>query len=58
MSHFIGVGIFWIDLNRIDLGCWRYTLIEWCFVISIEVSSDHSQLRCMGFDGSHYRESD
>ena len=26
MSHFVGVGIFWIDLNRTDLGCWRLTL--------------------------------
>ena len=25
------------------------SLLEWCFVISIEVSSDHSQLRCTGF---------
>ena len=29
------------------------SLLEWCFVISIEVSSDHSQLRCTGFAGSH-----
>ena len=26
MSNFIGVGIFWIGLNRADLGCWRLTL--------------------------------
>ena len=26
MSNFIGVGIFWIGLNRTDLGCWRLTL--------------------------------
>ena len=32
--------------------------LEWCFVISIEVSSDHSQLRCTGFAGSHEHESD
>ena len=25
MSHFVGVGIFWIDLNQTDLGCWRLT---------------------------------
>ena len=29
------------------------SLQEWCFIISIEVSSDHSQLRCTGFAGSH-----
>ena len=26
MSNFMGVGIFWIGLNRTDLGCWRLTL--------------------------------
>ena len=26
MSHFMGVGIFRIGLNRTDLGCWRLTL--------------------------------
>ena len=26
MSHFVGVGIFWTDLNRTDHGCWRLTL--------------------------------
>ena len=26
MSNFMGVGIFWIGLNRADLGCWRLTL--------------------------------
>ena len=25
MSNFMGVGIFWIGLNRADLGCWRLT---------------------------------
>ena len=25
MCHFVGVGIFWIDPNRTDLGCWRLT---------------------------------
>ena len=29
------------------------SLSEWCFIISIGVSSDHSHLRCMGFAGSH-----
>ena len=29
------------------------SLLEWCFIISIGVSSDHSQLRCRGFVGSH-----
>ena len=28
MSHFIGVGIFRIGLNRPDLGCWQLTLNE------------------------------
>ena len=22
MSHFVVVGVFWIDLNRTDLSCW------------------------------------
>ena len=26
MSNFMGVGIFWIGLNRADLGCWGLTL--------------------------------
>ena len=26
MSNFMGVGVFWIGLNRADLGCWRLTL--------------------------------
>ena len=26
MSNFMGVGIFWIGLNRAGLGCWRLTL--------------------------------
>ena len=30
-----------------------YSILEWCFVISVGVSSDHSQLRCTGFAGSH-----
>ena len=25
------------------------SLLEWCLIISIEVSGDHSQLRCRGF---------
>ena len=29
MSNFMGVGIFWIGLNRADLGCWRLTLRAW-----------------------------
>ena len=32
--------------------------VEWCFIISIGVSSYHSQLRCTGFARSHQRESD
>ena len=28
MSNFMGVCIFWIGLNRADLGCWRLTLIN------------------------------
>ena len=28
MNHFVGVGIFWIDLNRADLGCWQLTLTD------------------------------
>ena len=26
MSHFIGIGIFWIGLNRTDHRCWRLTV--------------------------------
>ena len=33
------------------------SLSECCFIISIEVSGGHSQLRCKGFAGSHQRES-
>ena len=29
MSNFMGVGIFWISLNRADLGCWRLTLRQY-----------------------------
>ena len=29
------------------------SLLEWCFNISVGVSSDSSQLRCTGFAGSH-----
>ena len=29
------------------------SLLEWCFIMSVEVSSDYLQLRCMGFAGSH-----
>ena len=28
MSNFMGLGIFWIGLSWVDLGCWRLTLIE------------------------------
>ena len=28
-------------------------LLEWCFIISVEVCSDHFQLKCTGFAGSH-----
>ena len=34
MSNFMGVGIFWIGLNRDDLGCWRMTLIKPTFLDS------------------------
>ena len=30
-----------------------FSPLEWSFIISIAVSSDHSQLRCTGFAGSH-----
>ena len=26
MSHFVRVGVFWIDINWTDLGCWRLTV--------------------------------
>ena len=29
-----------------------WSLSEWCFIISVGVSSDHSQLRRTGFAGS------
>ena len=28
MTNFMEVGIFWIGLNRADLGRWRLTLID------------------------------
>ena len=33
------------------------SLSEWSFIISVAVSSDHFQLRCTDFVGSHQRES-
>ena len=36
MSNFMGVGIFWIDLNRAGLGCWRLTLIT--RMVSMEIA--------------------
>ena len=35
MSHFVGVGIFWIDLNWTDLGRWRLTLKGLCTISAI-----------------------
>ena len=35
----MGVGIFWIGLNRADLGCWRLTLIEQFAVSGSSVSN-------------------
>ena len=26
ISHFVGVGIFLIEFNRTDLGCWRFDI--------------------------------
>ena len=33
-------------------------LLEWCFIISVEVCSGHFQLKRTGFAGSHYYISD
>ena len=35
MSNFIGVVIFWIGLNRADLGCWRLTLGQYNFSLLV-----------------------
>ena len=48
MSHFVGVGIFWIDLNRTDLCCWRLTLRA---VISIDFSSFEENTAHFGYCG-------
>ena len=42
MSNFMGVGIFWIGLNRADLGCQRLTLNE---CISRSVSNKQVTIR-------------
>ena len=34
MSNFMGVGIFWIGLNRADLSCWRLTLKSLHFILA------------------------
>ena len=37
MSNFMGVGIFWIGLNRADLGCcWGLTLITLIYLVIIK----------------------
>ena len=28
MSHFVGVGLFLIDLKQTDLGCWQWPLFK------------------------------
>ena len=43
MSHFIGVSIFWIGLNRTDLGCCGLTLRGSFFHI-VTLVSDNSNL--------------
>ena len=42
-----------LKLLRDNAKCKVCSLLEWCFIISIGVSGDHSQLRCTGFAGSH-----
>ena len=42
MSNFMGVGIFWIGLNRADLGCWRLTLnVGFCCIARNYNSNRH-----------------
>ena len=47
MSHFMGVGIFWIGLNPIDLGCWRLTLMEPLIKRQLATSSIRIQNKLM-----------
>ena len=55
-------GFYVLLLTLFTMGYFKNTevcsLLEWCFIILIGVSSDHSQLRCTDFAGSHSRESD
>ena len=46
MSNFMGVGIFWIGLNRADLGCWRLTLSRGIKFLSRLFKIDHHSLNC------------
>ena len=52
--HSNGYGLYFKQFYQCE-GCQTKvcSLLEWSFIISIGVSSDHSQLRCMGFPGSH-----
>ena len=36
MSNFMVVGIFWIGLDRTDLGCWRLTSTVTSSLINVE----------------------
>ena len=44
MSHFVGVGLFWIDHDRTDLGCWRLTLIP--TALSMIKDNGTAQIKC------------
>ena len=44
MSNFMGVGIFWIGLNRPDLGCWRLTLRSRVWIVVRPTENDSTRL--------------
>ena len=39
--------------GKLFIRCKVCSLLEWCFMISIEVTGDHSQIRCTGFAVNH-----
>ena len=62
MSNFMGAGIFWIGLNRADIGCWRLTLsgdgfkpFSKCAPLSCQYVSTIPEKNCMLKNGHFIR---
>ena len=45
MTNFLGMGIFWIGLNRADLSCWRLTLRGMGFSVRLLSAKKHESGR-------------